>query len=1124
MSPEAGAAHHQPPAAPPPEGAEASFPNSSNTSSSSSTTAITAASVAIADPAGLPLPDSTPCSSMPDLTSSTITSTTATTTTTTTTTGSAPGSSPPQSFFHPGPGNLELTDSDSDEDGANCHEVLSDDESDPVSSTSSGQMAPSIPTTPSAVSIPLPDGDSSDHSSPDLPPLSPVTYLSDDTQVVGAPAMPVTSCPISIPRSPSDSPFRLRRHLSDDHSLFSDTSAEDILVPLASGDDCVGPLPGDSGGLMDDLFPSLDGMVSGDAEATTAITSTPAASVSVTATATGDVAGDAGVEAGPSPDSRSPHPPMEASSPGGAGGARARASSGILSGFSLRRSAGRFGSLTRGASTRTSVATTTDSAEASPTAPRSPTALDLPSAPAPASGEGDAPLKRASSSLGIMSTSLPVGGGGGGGAGGLSSPLSSSPVVTASPTLRSPGMHPLSPGLAHGGISRHAGTRTSISLLSPSSPISLLDSPDFEAAEAEQRLRRHWAIARSKFSADPLSAFDYLKDVGLIDGSALSIAQYLAGPENNFLNKEAIGEFLGGGDAFNVEVLSLFAGLQEFHSLSFDNALRQFLSTFRLPGEAQKIDRMMERFASRFHENNPGVFARSDTAYILAFSTIMLNTDLHNPAIRNKITKDAFIRNNRGIDNGADLPESFLTNLYDTILKEEIKLNDAASRERLTFFNPEREGYLWKQGGRVKTWKKRFFILTGNCVYYFKRQGDPRPCGIIPLENLRVCEAGQSRDKKTRFRFQLYHPDNPPAHLLAQQPKQQAQPSTRSGAVSPLPGESPLSPDAAPPASPSSGGPSSASSFPSSLSSFTSSLSSSLGFGSSSGPQSSPDLILLSPSRSNASTLGRYNSLLSVQPPSEQGPASPSAAPTPSPVVSPSGVASPIEHLPDCQVVRPIPPPDASEQGTSPSEQGTAPSEQGTAPSEQGTAPSGEQPAALVECPGCMAEVAAGPGCDESPLNASPSAGSSLDASGASSSLSLSQVGGIEPPTDVAPVASIPISGPVPQTPGAGPTQAPIVASSTGASATASPLASSTSSLLSVGLLSRTRSMSMTIKAAKHAGDGKMVEGHHSYYLLGCDSEDARHDWICSLNAHMQQIPIYILMRERREKVTGQVS
>lgn len=96
----------------------------------------------------------------------------------------------------------------------------------------------------------------------------------------------------------------------------------------------------------------------------------------------------------------------------------------------------------------------------------------------------------------------------------------------------------------------------------------------------------------------------------------------------------------------------------------------------------------------------------------------MLNTDLHNPAIKNKISREAFVRNNRGINNGSDVPQSLLLELYDTIQKEEIRMEEDVSL--LTFYNPEREGWLAKQGGRVKTWKRRWFILTGNCLYYFK--------------------------------------------------------------------------------------------------------------------------------------------------------------------------------------------------------------------------------------------------------------------------------------------------------------------------------------------------------------------------------------------------------------------
>lgn len=48
--------------------------------------------------------------------------------------------------------------------------------------------------------------------------------------------------------------------------------------------------------------------------------------------------------------------------------------------------------------------------------------------------------------------------------------------------------------------------------------------------------------------------------------------------------------------------------LQELQGMLIVSALRQFLWSFRLPGEAQKIDRMMEKFAERYCELNPGIF------------------------------------------------------------------------------------------------------------------------------------------------------------------------------------------------------------------------------------------------------------------------------------------------------------------------------------------------------------------------------------------------------------------------------------------------------------------------------------------------------------------------------------
>jgi brefeldin A-inhibited guanine nucleotide-exchange protein len=54
----------------------------------------------------------------------------------------------------------------------------------------------------------------------------------------------------------------------------------------------------------------------------------------------------------------------------------------------------------------------------------------------------------------------------------------------------------------------------------------------------------------------------------------------------------------------------------------------------------------------------------------------MLNTDLHNPQVKKRMTKPEFIRNNRGINDNADLPDAFLEEIYDVILNDEIILKE----------------------------------------------------------------------------------------------------------------------------------------------------------------------------------------------------------------------------------------------------------------------------------------------------------------------------------------------------------------------------------------------------------------------------------------------------------------
>jgi len=206
-----------------------------------------------------------------------------------------------------------------------------------------------------------------------------------------------------------------------------------------------------------------------------------------------------------------------------------------------------------------------------------------------------------------------------------------------------------------------------------------------DSFQQKQKFLRDIERASSKFFIKPKRGIDFLVENGYIDNTPEDVATALL-EFNDHLSKTMIGEYLGEEKDFNVKTLHCYVDQFHFKERLIDEALREFLSGFRLPGEAQKIDRMMEKFAARYYEDNPHSFPSADTAYVLAFSIIMLNTDLHNPNIppERKMTIGGFLLNNKGIAGGRDFDSKFLIGIYDRIKKNPITLKeDESEREKL---------------------------------------------------------------------------------------------------------------------------------------------------------------------------------------------------------------------------------------------------------------------------------------------------------------------------------------------------------------------------------------------------------------------------------------------------------
>ena len=196
---------------------------------------------------------------------------------------------------------------------------------------------------------------------------------------------------------------------------------------------------------------------------------------------------------------------------------------------------------------------------------------------------------------------------------------------------------------------------------------------EMDQLEQKKAYKMNYQKGLNQFKKKPKKGIQYLQKQKMLGTSPQEVAQFLMTSQG--LDKTSIGEYLGEADQFNLDVMYSYTEMLDFKDMKFDEGLRHFLSGFRLPGEAQKIDRFMLKYAERYCICNPdNAFANTDAAYVFAYSVIMLQTDAHNPQVKNKMTVEEFKKNNRGINDEKDLPEEFLTEIYQNVVKNEFKL------------------------------------------------------------------------------------------------------------------------------------------------------------------------------------------------------------------------------------------------------------------------------------------------------------------------------------------------------------------------------------------------------------------------------------------------------------------
>jgi len=186
-------------------------------------------------------------------------------------------------------------------------------------------------------------------------------------------------------------------------------------------------------------------------------------------------------------------------------------------------------------------------------------------------------------------------------------------------------------------------------------------TPQLEKSKLKLYLKAGLYVASILFNEKPKRGIAYLMATG--HRNMKDIAKILGDMKR--IDKKALGEYFGGVEQKNQQILKAYVDNMPFVGKSLVDALRDLCKEFLIPGEAQKIDRVMDALATSYDKQNPGIYR--DTTFSMLFSMMILNSDLHNPNVKNKnrMKRGDYIKNTRHV-----VPKRKYPNVTDQLLKE----------------------------------------------------------------------------------------------------------------------------------------------------------------------------------------------------------------------------------------------------------------------------------------------------------------------------------------------------------------------------------------------------------------------------------------------------------------------
>eukprot|EP01132_Coremiostelium_polycephalum_P004344 gene4344-5436_t len=153
----------------------------------------------------------------------------------------------------------------------------------------------------------------------------------------------------------------------------------------------------------------------------------------------------------------------------------------------------------------------------------------------------------------------------------------------------------------------------------------------------KKETKRQFLIAAEHFNRAPKDALEYIKNNKLYPTvSPENVAKFLL--EAPKLNKLLVGEYIGKKGEFNGQVLQEYINRFDLKSTKCITSFRNFLESFRIPGDSAVINRIIDAYTNSLFEAKGKYegFKTPDSLYVYLYSSLMLHTSVFNQSVMAK--------------------------------------------------------------------------------------------------------------------------------------------------------------------------------------------------------------------------------------------------------------------------------------------------------------------------------------------------------------------------------------------------------------------------------------------------------------------------------------------------------